>query len=313
MKKFVIKVCVFIIVFLSIVIGLDYLSMTEQYRMPLAKLTNSEDYISVNVGPDEIKPYIKKAGETNEYTQLIIGDSVCRQMFDGLQQYNSEICILGSNGSVTMTGQYILAKLFIESHPETTDIWLIVLPTALKGGFGLRYGYQYAVMPFVETDTLQYLEQDTIDEMADIYGRFFLRKDVVYAIDRSGINRKIYLNALSKKEQVQGAEVGETSVLYICKIMELCEENDIRLHMLPGPVSDANEDSEYMCELAKEYSISPLMEMFPEYLNQIKYYPAEQFGDGLHFSGDYANQQQYNKKIWEIYGESGLMEFLRTE
>lgn len=315
MKKFIVKLMVFVLLFLLFIIGLDYLSTTERYRMPLARLTNSEEYISVNVGSDEIKPYIEKVKENNGYTQLIIGDSVCHQIFNGLQEYNSDVCIVGSNASITMAGQYILAKLFIENHPEATDIWLVVLPTSLKDGFSLKYGYQYVVMPFVETDTLKYLEDNTIEQLEDMYGKIFVKEDIVWLIDRSGINRKIYLNELSKKgsELHEEKAMADVSVDYICKIMELCLENDVKFHMLSGPMSEPYENNEFMIKFRQEYCESPLAELFPEYQEQIKYYPIEQFRDGTHFGGDYANQQIYNEKIWEIYGETGLMEFLCTE
>ena len=39
----------------------------------------------------------------------------------------------------------------------------------------------------------------------------------------------------------------------------------------------------------------------------------EQFGDGTHFTGDYANQEHYNEIIKEMYSDDSLINFIRFE
>lgn len=315
LKKFYLKMTIFVFITVLLFLGFEYLSITDEYRHFMARITDSEEYITVNTGADEIKPYIEKVQEQNGYTKLIIGDSVCHQIFNGLQEYNEEYCIVGSNAAITIAGQYILAELFLESHENVSDIYLIILPSALQSTIDTQYGYQYTVMPFVETDTLQYLDENTIRQMESVYGKLFMDCKVVWLIDRSGFNRKVYLNQLAQNVKLKSeGYVSNISVQYIEKMKTLCESKGVTLHFLPGPFMDTEQQHELVDErIRKAYGETVLQEYFPDFLDQVWFYPEEQFRDGIHFGGDYANQQVYNEKIREMYVERGMLEGLYFE
>lgn len=315
LKKFYLKMVIFVFLGALLFLGFEYLSITEGYRHFIAIITDSKEYITINTGADEIKPYIEKVQEKNGYTKLIIGDSVCRQMFNGLQEYNEEYCIVGSNAAITMAGQYILAELFLENHENVTDIYLIIFPSTLQSTFDTKYGYQYTVMPFVETDTLQRLDENTIRQMESVYGKLFMDYKVVWLIDRSGFNRKVYLNQLAQNVKLESEGViSNTSLQYIEKMKVLCESKGVTLHFLPAPFADTEQRHKLVDEqLRNAYEETVLQEYFPDYLEQVWFYPEEQFSDGAHFGGDYANQQAYNEKIREMYVDKGMLEGLCFE
>ena len=296
-------------------LGFEYLTISEDYRYFMARVTDSEEFITVNTGSDEIKPYIAKVQEQNGYTKLIVGDSVCHQMFNGLQEYNEEYCIVGSNAAITMAGQYILIEQFLENHEQVTDIYLIILPSALQSTFDTQYGYQYTVMPFVETDTLKLLDDNTIRQMESVYGKLFMDEKIVRLIDRSGFNRKVYLNELADRVKVKSeGPVSNASVQYLEKIKMLCEAKGVSLHLLPGPFMDTEQRHTLVDDkIRTAYEETVLQDYFPDFLNQVQFYPEEQFADGIHFGGDYANQQAYNEKIREMYMEKGMLEGLCFE
>ena len=198
MKIFLKKTLIFIILLSAVLVILDLLSMAGPTRTLLAYLTDSRDYISVNVGADEIKPYISKTGDPDGTRVLILGDSVCHQLFDGLKENTAGISIAGSNAAITTAGQYILAKNYIEAHPDATDLYLFMRPASLTQSFDTEYGYQYAVMPFAETGLIGMLDDDTLKQMEEVYGKVFMNPTVVRMIDLSGPNRKLYLNLLKK-------------------------------------------------------------------------------------------------------------------
>lgn len=89
MKAFYRKVVIFIMLFSLICVGVEYMSIKEPGRTFIARITDSEKYIGGN-GPDEIKPYIEQVRTEDNTTKLIIGDSVCHQMFKGLKDYKFE-------------------------------------------------------------------------------------------------------------------------------------------------------------------------------------------------------------------------------
>ena len=309
MKAFYRKVVIFIIVFSLLCVGVEYVSIKEPGRTFIAKITDSERYIG-KTGPDEIIPYIEQVRTEDNTTKLIIGDSVCRQMFKGLEDYNNDISIVGSNGAVTMAGQYILAEQYLEHHPDATDIFLLVIPASLDRSFDTKLGYQYTVLPFVKTDTLKLLDEDTIETMHSVYGKFFMQPQVVNLIERSAINRKIYLNELPKWSEGYSAGL-ELSDQYISKIYELCEEHDVQFYMYACPVSEKRREG--IENNMDKYEQTKLYEYFPDFFNDLHYFPDEQFGGGSHFVGDYNTQESFNEKIQEMFTGTRLLQVLNVE
>lgn len=312
MKKFYKKLFLFLVLTGISMACMDVLSMVEPFRTQLAYLTDSYAFISVNTGADEIKPYIEKAQTDDKTTKLIFGDSVCHQMFRRLQKYNEDISMIGSNGAITLAGQYILAEEYLKSHPYATDLYLILLPESLTRTFDTGYGYQYAVMPFVETDTLQLLDENTIACMEQVYGKLFLKPAVVKAIDKSAVNRKLYLNILRECTDGYQPEMPfEIAEQYLMKMDRLCEEHQVRLHLLPGPVCESK--AEYMKTLEQIWQSGPLSARFPDFFSSISYYSADQAKDGTHFSGAYARQKSMNKKIKKMISGTELADQLRYQ
>lgn len=309
MKAFYKNAAAFMLVLLLVIVGYDYLSMKEPMRNIIAELTDS---YGVVWGFNEIRPYVEKVQTKDDTTQLIIGDSVCHQMFTGLQEYNPDISIVGSNAGVTMAGQYILAYEYIENHPEATDIHLFVLPGSLAATFDTSFGYKYVVMPFVETDTLTVLDQNTIDDIKSVYGSFFIQKQVVQLIHESPLNLKLYLNLLQDSGRLNRMENNfDLADQYLVKLYELCEEKGIKFHLYAAPVCEGRE--KLVDEMIPDYSNTKLAGYFPDFLNDTYYYPMEQTDDGVHFGADYSNQEFFNEKLKIVLAGTDLEKVLRYE
>lgn len=312
MKKFYSKIVIVCLAILIIVLYFDFLSMKEPWRQIIAKWTNSEEYITVNVGSNEIIPYIEELQENDGSSIVILGDSVCKQMFNGLQKYNPGFCMMGSNAAIASSGQYILAVEYLKVHPQATDVYLFMLPNSLTVTFDTTWGYQYTVMPFVLTDTLYLLEENTIKDMESVYGSMFMQKKMVECIDKSALNRKLYLNLLAEYgESFKQNSRFELADLYIKKIYDLCSESNVQLHLVPCPVVESQRQT--MFELSKEYEKTWMHTVFPNYFDEILFYPDEEARDGVHFGGEYATQEEYNKKIKEMITGKALEEILLFE
>lgn len=310
-KRLYVHLIGLLLAFCVVICALDRLSMLDDWRLFFAERTNSIDYISGNVGPDEIKPYIDKVRKKDGTTKLIIGDSVCNQMYDNLQKYNPDFTMAGTNGAITMAGQYILAKLYLDNHPDATDVFLIVIPSSFGVTFDTERGYLYAVMPFVETNTIQYLEDDTLSIIGSVYGKFFTRSDVVNAIDKSAINRKLYLNTLKRYRPDYPTEDFQLAEKYVTKINKICLEHNVRFHLYPGPFSEYAK-AKYG-DYEQWYSNSVLGSINPRYYDMVYYYPDEQSEDGYHFSGDYNDQKYFNDLIMNMFGDTALTDELKFE
>lgn len=306
MKKFLIKGFIFYTIIFSISVCFLLLSAKEPARSVIAGWTDSRDFM----GTSGMLPYFQRAREKDETTQLIIGDSICRQMFAGLEEYNPGMKNLATNAALMITGQYLLAEEYLQNHPDTTDIFLVMHPLTLIRTFDTEWSYRYSVMTFVETDTLQFLDENTIEAMESVYGAFFMKEKVVRLIEDSPVCRKLYLSRLNMTaDEYEQSFPFEISDQYIRKLYELCEENGVELHLYSSPVAEYYRDQ--IAELSEAYEGTWMSSRYPDYINDILYYPSEWAEDLSHFSGEYAERGRLNETIERAYSGTELLQELK--
>lgn len=304
LKTFFKKITIIALTLLCLIVVIEVLSFTELPGRYLGYFTDS--YELLPTGPDEIVPRIEHAREEDGTGILICGDSVCGQLFNDLQDINPNIRIVASNGGVSVPGQYLIIREYLSHHPKATEVYLFLLPVSLMRGYDTDYGYQYAVAPFVETDTLKYLDSDTIDIIRKTYGNLSTDPTFEQFIDNSGINKKLYLNYLKKYRIPYVSDNSfELADKYIAKIKQLCDENDVDFYLISSPVSDRFL-SEYS-NWESDYNKTELSKLFPDYLNNILFFPDEESVDGTHFGGDYSTRTCYNIKVRRIICETPLL------
>ena len=314
MRAFGVKLFTVAAVILLITGIIEVLSFDDDYSMPIAKLTESDTYLTHMDGPDWIVPLIEKVSEEDGSHVLLVGDSVCRQMFIDLMDINKETCVAPAISPFGMCGQYVLVKRYLDSHPDATDVYLMMVPMGdVSQDFSIEYGYQYVVMPLVETDLLDMLDEDTIDELRYLFGEWFMKPSVVRRIDNSGLNRKLYLNYIKvyRKNDYEHTLENSVYIKYLKRIRVLCDERSVKLHFLSDPIPDTDLYHDIVeVQVPQLFSETGLDEMFPEYLRSVRFYPEELF-EGVHFKGKYDNRGNYDKIIREMYTDYGLMEVLQ--
>lgn len=297
MKKFVCRLIGFIIIFGIVFGGLGYMSFKESYRNFFSTITNSVKYN--NEPTKEIKPYLDIAGNKGDtYSKLIIGDSVCHQMMNPFQKYNGTYAILGNNAAITMVGQYLLAEKFVENHPGTTDVYLI-LRSFPGGGFSMTgWTYQYLVIPFVLDGRIGEVDKNTIEKLKEIYGDVYLEHTVIEKLDQSAPLKKIYLNSL---EDIYCDDVA-IGIQYLEKLELLCEERNITLHLLHAPVSD-NIQEDISTEKKKVFSYDcseSVRCLLQKFYGSITYYPATEFRDGIHFTKEKSSMENLRGYVYDL-------------
>lgn len=309
MKKFVGKLIIFLCIFGVIVTGLDILSAVPPFRQWFAYATESGDYPAGSY--DETRLYLDEIWEEGSYTKLLVGDSVCYQMTNGLREYNQEYSLVGNNRALSLAGEYLLIREFLETHDGVTDVYLMVGLDALQTNIDVNYGYQYVAIPFVREGLIENLETETIEQMNDNFGTFFMQKSIAMLVGCSSVNRKVYLNFLKDHTTPYYGEEEPLShivCVYLPKIYELCEEYGVTLHLLPDPLADNDWRHQQADALEADFKAKGFDEMFPDYFDEIVYYPEEQFLDGVHFGEPYNTQEEFNRKLKELYLDKGYLE-----
>lgn len=211
-----------------------------------------------------------------------------------------------------ITGQYLLAEEYLKYHPEATDIFLVMHPVALTRTFDMQWSYRYGVMTYAEADAMERLDENTRDVMASVYGNIFIKKEIVQLIEDSPILRKLFLNyiILNRESYVQNSSF-EIADQYVKKLYVLCEQKGVTLHLYPAPVSEFFR--ERVSALAQEYDKTWMSEKFPDYFNDILYYPNEWSKDTSHFGGKYEEPEMLKEIIKRAYEDTALLESLRFE
>ena len=282
MKRFIGRAILFCTIFGLLLFGICALATVPACKPVIAEVTNTSDYVE-NTAVKEILPAIDEVSKQDKKTKLMIGDSVCFRLFDLYRDENPDYCIAPTNRGVGMSGQYILVEVFLENHPEATDVYLVITTNTLITGYETIHGYQYAVQPFLEREHLHRLEEETLDEMRATYGIFVTNDKMLHFVDNSPILKKAYFNVLNeyfaKNVKMEIPHVVEN---YIVKMHDLCEEKGVVMHLLPAPIPDSKERKDLEAELEKLYEETEVYPLFPDYYKNLTYYPAEYFSDGIH-------------------------------
>lgn len=294
---FTVGLCLFLTIF-------DYLSYYEKTAGYINKLTctNGSRY-----GSEEVELAMSAMQKQDSSRALIIGDSVAGQIFGGLVGVNENYNIFPVNRAMTFAGQYILLKIYLDNHPDAQEIYIAFYPGTLSSAIDEELSYQYVAMPFIENGYGDELDGSTIEDLKDIYGSFFLKPEVLHYIDYSGLNRKLYLNAVSKSQSVSikkttdDSEAGilsDTSIVYLKKINSLCKERNVEIHLISTPVADTAERHEEYDRIKEEFHQYELDELYPGYIESFMFYPEEMFlDDKVHFKPEYKNRETMNPII----------------
>ncbi len=312
MKKIIIRSAEFILILVIILLAIDLISFTDIGDDYLGRLFFATGYR--NVGSYQISPAIETVRKESEHTKLILGDSVCNQVFASFKEANSDYLIVGTNAGVGMTGQYILGKLFLESHPEATDIYIVAIPSSFPIGNRSKHTFSYLVEPFGKEGLLSYLDPETVDELGSIYGKPFMNPKVLAFMDGSCINNKLLLYYYKKNTDIHDGDImSDEAAHYLEKLMSECESRNVKLHILPGPVKDTEELHERYENLKKVLEGTSVESLFDRYFDSTIYYPSEYFGDGTHFSEKYITDDLFADIILELQQRSGELEGIILE
>ena len=231
----------------------------------------------------EVFYVIDKAEHTSGMPAVILGDSVCNQLWPQ-QKDSPNISHLGCNQAITSAGTYLLLKKYLEHNPQTERVYYVILPRSLGNDLNLNFTYQYFVIPFINDESMKLLDEDTKQKLYSKFGKFFVRNKYVKSfLLNNNLFMKQYLKCVkSRPETIEPHRLSPTSIIYLLKMRELCRERNIELQVLPLPMADKPENYGWE-KLAQDIRDNGLDDIFREFIVKMRYCPENWFGDGIHF------------------------------
>ena len=242
--------------------------------------------VSVNITglASEVFYAIKKAGQNSGLPAVILGDSVCNQLWP--QKMDTPgLSHLGCNQAITPAGTYLLLKKYLEHNPQTKEVYYLITPGSLGNDLGLRFTYQYFVIPFLDDENMKLIDEETRQKLYDKFGKFFVENGYVKNfLLNNNLFMEQYINYVrSKTEPSYHHRLSPTAIRYLPKIRQLCREHNAVLKVLPLPVPDVK-GSHGWENFRADVRANGLDDILGDFTQQIIYYPEEWFRDGVHFT-----------------------------
>jgi hypothetical protein len=231
-----------------------------------------KDRYKAVVSGDEIYFALKKSKSKNKNKKVLFGDSVGRQLFDCKKEHDS-LNSLASNQSISMAGQYILFRQYLEAGNEVDTAYFLMRPFTFKNNLDQVYSYHYFLKPFYNDEYRPFLTETVIHQVEKLPYYRFCRYPPILTSN--------WAPDFHPPDSTAFTFLSPVSVEYLKKIKALAAEKKVSLVFLPTPVSD-----EYLNELAHiqktEINNNGLEDIFSGYFEKINLLPDSLFSDHSH-------------------------------
>ena len=269
MRKFIRRI--FLIASLSVISVSAVYMLLFTLSLPLTPLAAEVFYV------------IEKAGHNSGKTAVILGDSVCNQLYSQRKD-SQQFSHLGCNQAITTAGTYILLSKYLANNPQTKEVYYIIRPQSLGNDMNLNYTYQYFVIPFVNDENMKLIDDETRQKLYDKFGKFFVENSYAKKfLHSNNLFMTQYINHVKAKTETRYFHrLSRTAIIYLPKIRELCRQYGARLTVLPLPLPDTEENygwDDFDADVI-EYGFNDVL---GDFTKRIHYCPDEWYSDGSHF------------------------------
>lgn len=235
----------------------------------------------------EIYLSIRKSKVKKKVKVLIIGDSVAKQLYDN-ETYNNEIYSLTTNQAISLAGQYILLKNFIDNNQGNLpgEIILIMVPKSFNNNLDQIYSYNYFLKPFYKSEYKSMIT-DTCQKLINKIPFYFLSQQPLV------VNTNWCPTYVSKDEPYQF--ISPLSTNYLLKIKELCLKNHLPIKFFCPPIKASGFAN--AIAHAKRHTLiekSGFKNEFAYYFKSITTLPDSMYQDDAHLKREYIPTDYYN-------------------
>lgn len=226
-----------------------------------------EGKFNINIINSGIFILQEKSKQQHIAPRLIIGDSVCDQLYSGNLD-NSALCSLASNQGVTIAGYYMLIYNYLQKN-KPKEIYLLVHPSTLQNNLS-KVSYNYFLKPFYNKEYKHLINETLHKEIKQIPNYWMCQLPIFFSTSYTPIYETSKTNPISN-----------ISKAYIDSISNICNKNNIKFQLVIPPVSDIYK---------KEFSLIKEKlheEPYTSAFSKIEFIPDSLFIDHTHFKHKY--------------------------
>ena len=243
--------------------------------------------------------YVADKAEYNSgCSAVILGDSVCDQLWPH-RENSPEMAHLSCNHGITAAGTYLLLKKYLDHNPQTQDVFYAIRPQSLGTDLG-QYSYQFFVIPFVNSETIKMLDDETRQRIYEKFGRPFVDNKYLkgFLLNNNFFMTKYLERIMTSQDDAKYVHrLSHIAIIYLSKIHTLCSEHNIKLHVLPLPVPDTRENHDW-ADLEQEIKDNGLEDILGGFVSRIHYCPKDWYRDGVHFRIEILKQHLDEIRGW---------------
>ena len=264
MKKFLIYTVTFVCINMLLIYAQDtYTYYTGAYRD--------------HVAGAEIYQAKQAAKQKKKVKKLLIGDSVCRQMY-GVGQVGDSIWSLACNQAVTMAGHYCLVHDFITTNKDSLPQEIILSFDCKSFANNLdKYTFQYFLKPFPDKEYQPLLTN-----------RHLLEREKQIPYRWAAHMPIIRCNSWAPEYELTQEEYTLLSPLssdYLDSICTLAEKAGIQVHMYCNPMRESRQQT-FVDIYQKALNTAETQKhqtLWEEWYQSVTYLPDSLFHDFVHF------------------------------
>lgn len=232
-------------------------------------------YEKKSISP-EVHEAIHTAKKSRAAKRLLIGDSVCRQLY-WTGRPGADVVSLGCNQAVTMAGHFFLFKDYLAAHPDSLPEQLILSFDASSLGNNLDvYSYHYFLKPFFRRENSGCFNQHLWNRISCIPFYWSCRLPFI---------RSNGFSVEYEMPQEEYSLASPVTIDYLDSIVTTADRLGIPVVMLSNPIRESRAEwveCQYQGALQRD-EFKRLAPLFEGWHQSIVTYPDSCFRDHVHF------------------------------
>jgi len=238
----------------------------------------TKSYQKDTIGNEVYESLNKSKRKAKGVKKLLLGDSIGKQLYDS-KDWNDTIYSLTCNQAISLAGQYIFLKNFVDNNTLEPDFEVILLciPPAFRNNLDQIFTYHYFVKPFYTAENRPSLTDLVHEQVGKVPYSAFAQFPMVKVSDWAPD-----VDFVSNRDTVmRNPFISDISMEYLQKIKELAAEKGFRFQVRPTFMKETYRDADFR-RMKAQIRDNGLGDIFGNYFGKIQYLKEELFMDHAH-------------------------------